>query len=88
VRTNRLPHIGGIVSALDGPVSKAANQVIDALYEVARERAKKEPGAVPASIIDVSRAAEREFVWAAQRDLGRPVNVHDEGLRLRAPRTP
>lgn len=73
-----------IVADVDGTVGRAAAQVMDAFYVVARERAASGPGAVAASVIDVSRTAEREFARIAHRDLGRLDSHFDEGLRLRA----
>jgi hypothetical protein len=57
---------------------------MDAFYVVALSRATNEPGAVPASIVDVSRAAEREFARAAHRDLGRLIGPLEGALGLRS----
>lgn len=73
-----------IVTEVDGPVGDLAARVVDALYDIARERAIKERGAVPATVVDVSRTVEREFAREARRDLGRTDSHVDGGLRLKA----
>lgn len=55
-----------IVADVDGPVGRAAAQVMDAFYVVDRERATSGPGAVAASVIDASQmlpASADAFVW-------------------------
>jgi hypothetical protein len=73
-----------ILEDVDGSVGQAAQRVIDAFYIVARERAANRPGAVSASVIEVSIAAEREFVRAARSDLGRGGSPFHTNRRLKA----
>lgn len=58
-----------IVAGHDSDVRRASDAVMDALYVVAREQASHEAGALPATVIDISREAERNFANVAWLDL-------------------
>jgi hypothetical protein len=58
-----------IVAGHDSDVRRASDTVMDSLYEVARAQAAYDTGATPATVIDMSRKAERDFADAAWRDL-------------------
>lgn len=58
-----------IVAGYDSVVREASDRVMDAIYVITREQAAYPAGALPATVIDISRHAEQDFARLAHQDL-------------------
>jgi hypothetical protein len=60
-----------IAAGYNSAVREASDKVMDAIYVIAREQATHPIGALPATVIDISRHAEQDFARVAHQDLTR-----------------